>query len=163
MRYCYSRCFAAILLCLYGIAGTPLAPCIFATFADYSGEHEVEVEMVEGSSRILLHHHASTFTPSVADHPRKLDQLLTCLCSGSDSGDHVFANAVTTLAREETGANGADSLIRHSMQDSVPCDTEVSSFPLGRAFEFQSNRCFDPSAPRDLRPLAGLGGVILVI
>ena len=79
-----------MLLCLYGMAATPLTSLAFMSLAALSEEHEVQVVMDgKGSLDVELHHHHA-FTPGVRDHSGAVDRMLASLCKSGTSGDHVF-------------------------------------------------------------------------
>ena len=100
MNLIRSRCFAALLLCLYGMAATPVTSLAFMSMAMISDEHEVQVIMDgHGSMEVVLHHHHA-LTPGIHSHSRAVDRLLASLCKSGDSGDHVFNMSASSPSME---------------------------------------------------------------
>ena len=159
-----SRWFAALLLCLYGLAGTPVTSLAFVALAELSSEHEVRIDMsTDGVARIRLHHQHSLYTPGLRDHAHRVDRVLTILCSGSNEGDHVFAQACNSTAdnrsAEERGI-ASDSQNKATLNGARL--QQLSPRPASQCHSIAAQ--FDAlNEPHDHRPRSGLGVVVLVI
>jgi len=111
MKLIRSRCVALLLLCLYGMAATPLTSLAFMGMAMISEEHEVQIVMDgRGSLEVVLHHHEA-FTPCVRDHSGAMDRILASLCKADNCGDHVF-NMSASAPTMEPKASRADAAAR---------------------------------------------------
>lgn len=103
-----SRCLAALLLCLYGLAATPMTSLAFMGVASLCHEHEVRVEMDGNGTLQVVLHHEHAITPGIRDHHDSMDRLLAMLCTSSSSGDHVFHVAASSAALEPKSARASE-------------------------------------------------------
>ncbi|MBL9146060.1 MAG: hypothetical protein JNM99_20430 [Verrucomicrobiaceae bacterium] len=158
MNFIRSRCVALLLLCLYGMAATPVTSLAFMGMALVSEEHEVQIVMDgRGSLEVVLHHH-HTYTPCVRDHSGTVDRILASLCKGDDAGDHVF-NMSPSAPTMEPKASRADAAARTGNERSAPWSSLSAEgfFPLHRVTNWTMPRAIiDMRASNDAaRPYMG--------
>lgn len=165
MRSLAARLLATLLFCLYGMGGTSVSSGLFLCLAELGGEHEIHVDStLEGSFQIVLHHRESAFTPRLRDHHCALDQVLTVLCSGSESGDHVFSQACSSVVdkKDEVERIASSKWMFNSVAEIATTSERGWDETSWRLVQCMVGHEGD-HAPWDLRPRDGLGGIVLVI
>jgi hypothetical protein len=158
-----NRLIAFALLCLYGWCGTSISSLVFTKLADWSGDHEVQVQWESAGMRVVLHHRSEMAVTLLAqDHQKPLARALSCLCAIDGHGDHIFAQATVAcefrsgLEPQKHGAKDAD-------------DTQLPI--VWRHYGEWSFHAFSIAIPalefweaqRSARPTMGLGAVALLI
>lgn len=159
-----SRLFALALLCLYGWCSTPMSSFVFATLAEWSNEHEVQVQWSPCDVRVVLHHPlASRPTLAATDHEQPLTCALSCLCAVDGQGDHVFdqgGEACQLLSASET----SDRLARAQAGALIAIIGDPQHVQARRWLSINAqSRLANATATSSARPTMGLGSMALLI
>ena len=159
-----SRLFALALLCLYGWCSTPMSSFVFATLAEWSSEHEVQVQWSPYDVRVVLHHpQAARPTLAATDHEQPLTRALSCLCAVDGQGDHVFDQGGETcqlLSASET----SDRLAKSQPGTLIAIIDQSHHGHAQRWFSLDAQRRLaNATATSSARPTMGLGRIALLI
>lgn len=159
-----SRLFALALLCLYGWCSTPMSSFLFATLAQWSSEHEVQVQWAPYDIRVVLHHSQSARpTLAATDHQQPLTRALSCLCAVDGQGDHVFDQGGETcqlLSASET----SDRLAKSHPGALIATLDHPHHGQAQRRFSLDAQRRLaNATATSSARPTMGLGRIALLI
>ena len=157
-----SRFFAACLMGLYGLIGTPIASVIFVAVAQCSDEHEVQVHGMEGGIRVVLHHRNADLTPRPHDHKEGVAKALTCLCGLNPEGDHVFVAAAPS-------ASLSQSSIRSHLLETASAVAAVQARPSMVGWDrvvcdvFKVRLTQNATQWRTNKPQASMGTIALLV
>lgn len=141
-----------------------MSSVLFATLAEWSSEHEVQVQWSPYDVRVVLHHpQAARQTLATTDHQQPLTRALSCLCAVDGHGDHVFDQGGETC-QLRSAPETSDRLAKSQPGALIAILDHPHHGQAQRCFSLNAcRRSADATAPCSARPTMSLGSIALLI